>query len=603
MRPLLAIVFAAALLFGSPPVRSSEHRFEYLSPIPGSTMVSPLTNIIVRPARGSDSRAFMNRSTLRVTGSRSGRVDVAERLSDDARTLTYRPAAPFLPGESVTVNILTRTGPGAEPAASVQTFSFSVSEQPAGRGRVRPHETDAPFAGRGIFSGTGVPQGAIPPDFPAVTITASDNPTPGYLFLSNMTLGSGAPNSPYVMILDNNGQPVFYRRTPSECTDFKMQPNGLITYEDSNLGCFLALDSTYAVVDTFRCGNGYATNWHELRLLPDGHALLLGDDPQIVRMDTIVPNGSPSALVMGIVIQELDRAKEVVFQWRTFDHFKITDATHEDLTSSLIDCVHANAIEPDTGGTLMLSSRHMDEITKIDRQTGEIIWRWGGKNNQFTFVNDTLHFLHQHAIRRLASGNVTLFDNGDFRYPILSRGVEYALDEQAKRATLVWQYRKTPDVYASAMGYVQRLPGGNSIIGWGATNPTLTEVTPDGHIALELAFPTGVYSYRAFRFPWRPVATGVKAAAGVPRSFSAEQNYPNPFNPATVIGYSIPEARNVSLVVLDILGRRVATLVSGREEAGYHTARFDGTGMGSGVYFYRLQAGSDAAVKRMLFIK
>jgi len=245
----------------------------------------------------------------------------------------------------------------------------------------------------------------------------------------------------------------------------------------------------------------------------------------------------------------------------------------------------------------------MDEITKIDRQTGEIIWRWGGKNNQFTFVNDTLHFLHQHAIRRLASGNVTLFDNGDFRYPILSRGVEYALDEQAKRATLVWQYRKTPDVYASAMGYVQRLPGGNSIIGWGATNPTLTEVTPDGHIALELAFPTGVYSYRAFRFPWRPVATGVKAAAGVPRSFSAEQNYPNPFNPATVIGYSIPEARNVSLVVLDILGRRVATLVSGREEAGYHTARFDGTGMGSGVYFYRLQAGSDAAVKRMLFIK
>ncbi len=603
MKAICTIVIAAAILFPSYAARSAGDGFEYLSPLPGSTMVSRLTNIIVRPLPGIDSRGFMNRSTVRVTGSLSGRVEAAVRLSDDSRTLTYRPRTPFTPGESVTVDILTPGGPGGQAAGTMYTFSFTISEKTPGIGTVHPHEGDTPFSGQGIFRGSGVPQGAIPPDFPAITITASDNPTPGYLFLSNMTMGSGAPNSPYVMILDNSANPVFFRRTPSECTDFKVQPNGLLTYEDSNLGCFLALDSTYAVVDTFRCGNGYATNWHELRLLPDGHALLLGDDPQLVRMDTIVPNGSPSALVQGIVIQELDRSKDVVFQWRTFDHFKITDATHEDLTSSWIDPVHANAIEPDTDGTLMLSSRHMDEITKINRQTGEIIWRWGGINNQFSFVNDSLHFMHQHAIRRLPNGHVTLFDNGDFRYPILSRGVEYALDEQAKRATLVWQFRKTPDIYASAMGYVQRLPGGNTIIGWGATNPTLTEVTPDGHVALELSFPAGVYSYRSFRFPWRSTAAGVRAAAVIPRSFAVEQNYPNPFNPATVIGYSIPEARNVSLQVLDILGRRVATLASGRQEAGFHTARFDGTGMASGVYFYRLEAGNDVAVKRMLLVK
>jgi hypothetical protein len=508
---------------------------------------------------------------------------------------------PFIPGESVTVDIL--TADGGETGDPERSFSFTVSGRTPEEEAIHPHLPDAPFSGRGIFTPSAVPQGAIPPDFPAVNVMVSDNPGPGYLFLSNMTMGSGAPNSPYVMILDNSGKPVFFRRTPSECTDFKLQPNGLITYEDSNLGCFLALDSTYAVVDTFRCGNGYATNWHELRLLPDGHAFLLGDDPQIVRMDTIVPNGSPSALVQGIVIQELDLSKDVVFQWRTFDHFPITDATHEDLTSSWIDCVHANAIEPDSDGTLMLSSRHMDEITKISRRTGEIVWRWGGKNNQFTFVNDSLRFMHQHAIRRLPNGNVTLFDNGDFRYPILSRGVEYTLDEQAKRATLVWQFRKTPDIYASAMGYVQRLPGGNSIIGWGATNPTLTEVTPDGHAVLELSFPSGVYSYRSFKFPWKSPATGATAATGLPRSFFVEQNYPNPFNPATVIGYRIPEARDVTLQVVDILGRRVATLVSGRQEAGYHTARFDGTGMGSGVYFYRLEAGNDTAIRRMLLVR
>ena len=190
--------------------------------------------------------------------------------------------------------------------------------------------------------------------------------------------------------------------------------------------------------------------------------------------------------------------------------------------------------------------------------------------------------MHQHAIRRLPNGDVTLFDNGDFRYPALSRGVEYVLDEQAKRATLLWQFRKTPDIYASAMGYVQRLPGGNSIIGWGATNPTFTEVTPDGHVALELSFPPGVYSYRSYRFPWRGFATGIRPPAGIPGSFAVEQNYPNPFNPATVIGYTLPEARNVSLQVLDILGCCVATLVSGRQDAGHHSARFDGSRMEAG---------------------
>ena len=333
-------------------------------------------------------------SGVLITGSRSGNVDAASRISDDARTLTYRPLKAFIPGESVTVDILGEAGPNREPAH--RTFSFSISEKPPEAAPVRRREKDAPFAGEGLFTGTGVPQGAIPPDFPAVTITASDNPAPGYLFLSNMTMGSGAQNSPYVMILDNTGKPVFFRRTQDECTDFKVQPNGLLTYDDSYLGCFLALDSTYAVVDTFRCGNGYGTNWHELRLLPDGHALLLGDDPQIVRMDSVVPNGSPSASVQGIVIQELDRSKDVVFQWRTFDHFKITDATHEDLTSTWIDYVHANAIEPDTDGTLMLSCRHMDEITKINRQTGEIVWRWG-REEQPVHVRQRFAPLHAPA--------------------------------------------------------------------------------------------------------------------------------------------------------------------------------------------------------------
>jgi hypothetical protein len=202
-----------------------------------------------------------------------------------------------------------------------------------------------------------------------------------------------------------------------------------------------------------------------------------------------------------MVIQELDSSHNVVFQWRSLDHFQITDVTHEDLTASMIDAVHPNALQLDSDGNILLSSRALDEVTKINRSTGDIIWRWGGKHNQFTFINDSIGFSHQHGVHRIANGHIAVFDNGNFHTPSFSRAVEYELDENAKSAKLVWQYRHTPDVSSFAMGYVQRLENGNTLISWGATNPSLTEVRPDGTTALELSLPASVVTYRAFRIP------------------------------------------------------------------------------------------------------
>src|SRR5204863_4868205 len=136
----------------------------------------------------------------------------------------------------------------------------------------------------------------------------------------------------------------------------------------------------------------------------------LSYDPEPVDMSKIVPGGDPNAIVTGLIVQEVDNDGAVYFQWRSWDHFQITDATHEDLTAHNIDYVHGNAIEYDNDGNLLISSRHMDEITKIDISNGDIIWRMGGRNNQFTFIGDPTGFSHQHAIRRIANGHVTLFD-------------------------------------------------------------------------------------------------------------------------------------------------------------------------------------------------
>jgi hypothetical protein len=88
-----------------------------------------------------------------------------------------------------------------------------------------------------------------------------------------------------------------------------------------------------------------------------------------------------------------------------------------------------------------------------------------------------------------------------------------------------------------------------------------------------------------------------------PASFTLEQNYPNPFNPSTVIRYGIPHRSQVSLMVYNALGQAVSELIAGEEEAGEHEVRFDGSGLASGVYFYRLRAGDFVVTKTLTLLK
>jgi hypothetical protein len=98
--------------------------------------------------------------------------------------------------------------------------------------------------------------------------------------------------------------------------------------------------------------------------------------------------------------------------------------------------------------------------------------------------------------------------------------------------------------------------------------------------------------------------TGVQVGtSGSPATFSLLQNYPNPFNPSTTIQYALPHRSRVTLIVYNTLGQHVATLVKGEIDAGYHTLQFDGSGLASGVYFYRLQAGSYVDTKKLLLVR
>ena len=107
-----------------------------------------------------------------------------------------------------------------------------------------------------------------------------------------------------------------------------------------------------------------------------------------------------------------------------------------------------------------------------------------------------------------------------------------------------------------------------------------------------------------WRRPLSEMITAVKNRGSILRqTFDLRQNYPNPFNPSTVITYQLPSSASVSLRVFDVLGRKVETLVSGRQSAGIHSVAFTASSLPSGVYFYRLQAGEYHDTKKCLLLK
>lgn len=498
--------------------------YQYVFPKPNSQYVSRESNVILRPGRKID-RSSVVLSLIRVEGSRSGVHHGVLMLSDDEQTIVFNPFEPFAEQERVMVHV--GGGLRATDGTPMHAIQFEYTTAVSASAPPNPLPVslfdirqEREFPGSHGMTQLG---DTLPSDFPIIRVDSVNDPAPGEIFLANFPIQGGSdpnvqfPYANYLMVLDNGGKPLSYKRIGALINPFaymfKVEANGLFSYIERNptSTAVKIVDSSFKLIDTYPKGNPSITSHSDFLLLPNGHALVLYFDNKIIDMSKVVQGGHPAATVTGTLVQEFDLKKNVVFQWSSFDYQAITD-TYEDTLAASFRYSHANGIELDRDGNILLSNRHMSEITKIDRNTGEIMWRLGGKRNQFAFVNEhpangSLFFSYQHHIQRLPNGHITFFDNGNQRTPQFSRAVEYQLDEVNKTATLIWEYRHTPDIYASAQGSVQRQPNGNTLIGWGDAGlfglPTITEVHPDNSIALELSLPKAYRSMRVYRFPWK----------------------------------------------------------------------------------------------------
>ena len=467
--------------------------FQYVNPLPNSQYAAPQSKIILRQGKLIDKSSISN-DLIKVTGSLSGYHPGTILLANDHKTLIFTPAAYFLANENISVTLY--AGLRTQNGNVIGGFNYSfrtcnssvytypeISTNKIIQNKIKPHALSS------VFDST------IPPDLTPYILNQSVNPSPGYVFLCP---------PPYLLIVDNQGTPVFYRNVEGTIYDFDLQPNGFLTYFIYPVNCY-GLDSSLNLVSTYNTTGGFSPDVHELKVLPNGNYYIFGK--RNVTMDLSKYGGITNADIIDGDLEEFDSTGNLIFEWDALAHYKITDVDgndpNTDLTQGTIDFSHFNSFTTDTDGCLLISARDLDEITKVDPNTGNILWRLGGKNNQFTFINDNIGFSRQHDVRRFSNGDLSLFDNGTFESPQISSAVEYKLDEINKTATLVRRIYHD-GIFTDTEGSVEELPNGNRFISWGHNwNPAVDEISANDSITFALSYLEYVDTYRSFKYNWQ----------------------------------------------------------------------------------------------------
>jgi hypothetical protein len=302
--------------------------------------------------------------------------------------------------------------------------------------------------------------GSLPPDLPQYAASGAD-PSPGFVVFAAGVYG---------IVIDNLGRIVWYRRFPyGPGLNFMAQPDGHYaarpsTPDPGGPATWLELDPLGNITRTLGCANGLVPRPHDLISKREGDYWLLCDESRT--MDLSEVGGLSNAVVTGTAVQHLDSAGNLLFQWSPFEHFAITDGSPDDLKGTKVNWTHGNGLEFDTDGNLLVSFRNLNEITKIDVATGAVIWRMGGRRNQFTFSGSSSPaFSGQHGVRVSATGEVAILDN--IGTPGESRAEHYAIDAASHTARLTRYYSPLPHVVTLIGGSVQRLDGGRTLVSFG----------------------------------------------------------------------------------------------------------------------------------------
>jgi hypothetical protein len=329
---------------------------------------------------------------------------------------------------------------------------------------------------------------------------------PGYLLLAP----SAGPGQRGVLLADDRGQAVWFRPTsPQTAMNLRVsryRGDPVLTWwegksqKGTGVGECVIVDASYREIARFKASNGLPVDLHEFIVTPHDTALVTSNE--VRRMDLTGMGGGRRHAVMGGVVLELEiPTGRVLWAWHSLDHVPLAES-HQRI-GPRFDYFHINALDVAPDGNVIVSSRNTWTVYKVDRRTGAIMWRLGGKHSDFAMGPGT-RFAWQHDTRLHDGGStITIFDNGAAP-PVepQSRALVIDLDTRRMRASLAHSYvHDRPKLLARYTGSAQLLENGDMLVGWGSA-PYFTEFARDGSIRFDARLPRGGQTYRALRFPW-----------------------------------------------------------------------------------------------------
>jgi hypothetical protein len=304
--------------------------------------------------------------------------------------------------------------------------------------------------------------GSLPLDLP-VYHASGTTPLDGYIVFSA---------APFGIIIDGTGRVVWYKRFPGTgpSLNFMAQPTGTLvgrlnTEDPADDDPFIELDPAGFERRQLRCANNRPLRFHDLLLSGDGSYWIMCDETRA--MDLSALGGDANAQVTGTTLQHVDPAGTLLFEWTPFDHFLITDAdTSVYRAQAAVNWTHGNSFDFDDDGNILIAFRSLSEITKINSQSGEVMWRMGGLRNEFTFQGaPDAGFSRQHNVRIVGPGRFIILDNlGTINE---SRYERYSVDANALTATLEQSYASTPSVQTLIGGSVQAAGSDRYLVSFG----------------------------------------------------------------------------------------------------------------------------------------
>ncbi len=371
----------------------------------------------------------------------------------------------------------------------------------------------------------------LPSGFPRLNVERPGDPTPGWYVTSVRAPGSGEG---YAVVLDHFGAPVWYKRVPGDIVHVERRADGRIVTVaalgprygvDPDRGDLVSslfgtvFDEVTTVPDPAEPGIEFPTDHHDIVWRPDGgrslltYPLLPGQDLTVLGAgylaDDVIADG---------VIQEIAADDSLEWSWRTSDHFGY-DVTYpvrwgplEGYLGNEVDIYHLNSLQriDDGSGDYVVSARHMDNVFRVDRATGDVDWVLGEVPAdsaaatlaaRLDIVGDSRGGPRRPHDARLNGNVLTLFDNRtDMGEP--ARAVAYQIDTAAGTATLLWEIEQSAGLTSVGLGSARVADDGSVLVSWGgAIQPVFGEYEADGTPIMEIAQATGGNAYRILKEP------------------------------------------------------------------------------------------------------